>query len=208
MNDMVSVTQPRTDQINADTLISGPMTVTIKSVAIAGGTEQPVTMRLEQTPLFYRPCKSMSRLFVALWGPDAKEYVGRSLTLYRDSTVKWAGMEVGGIRISHMSHIDREHVMALTASKGSRKPFKVLPLRIDPTESREALQARTIELSSLLLAGAEAAAAKGTEAFDAFVKACTSPDKAALKNSGKGAELRAVAKAADSGAPTDTAEHF
>ena len=36
------------------------------------------------------------------------------LGLYRDPTVKWAGMEVGGIRISHMSHIETEKLMMLT----------------------------------------------------------------------------------------------
>jgi hypothetical protein len=70
----------------------------------------------------------MSRVLVAAWGADANKYVGRSLTLYRDPTVKWAGMEVGGIRISHMSHIERDMVMALTATKGQRKPFMVKPL--------------------------------------------------------------------------------
>jgi hypothetical protein len=70
----------------------------------------------------------MSRVLVQAWGPDAKAYIGRSLTLYRDPTVKWAGMEIGGIRISHMSHIDGAKQMMLTATKGSRKPFKVLPL--------------------------------------------------------------------------------
>jgi hypothetical protein len=70
----------------------------------------------------------MSRLLVAAWGPDAKEYVGRCMTLYRDPTVKWAGMEVGGIRISHLSHLDAAMTMALTATKGSRKPYTVKPL--------------------------------------------------------------------------------
>jgi len=134
MNDMSSVIEPKSDQINADTLLSGPVTVTIKDVRISGGQEQPVTIVLEETNLFYRPCKSMSRCLVAAWGPDASKYIGRSLTLYRDPTVKWAGMEVGGIRISHMSHIDGEKLMMLTATKGSRKPHKVKPLAVEREE--------------------------------------------------------------------------
>jgi hypothetical protein len=132
MNDMSSVIIPKSDQINADTLIAGPMTVTIKEVRINGGQEQPVTIVLEETPLFYRPCKSMSRCLVSAWGPDASKYTGRAMTLYRDPTVKWAGLEVGGIRISHLSHIDGEKQMMLTATKGSRKPHKVLPLKDAP----------------------------------------------------------------------------
>lgn len=195
MNDMTTVCAPRSDQINADTLIPGPMTVTIKEVIIHGGTEQPVSMRLEETPLFFRPCKSMSRCLVTLWGADAKQYTGRSLTLYRDPSVKWAGMEVGGIRISHMSHIDREHTMALTASKGNRKPFKVLPL---VAEQKSA--AITPELAD----AARTAAMQGEPAYDAFVKACSKADKQVLASSGVGVEMRTLAKA--SAPPTPSAE--
>lgn len=95
-------------------------------------------------------CKSMSRVLVAAWGPDAKTYVGRSLTLYRDPTVKWGGLEVGGIRISHMTRIDAAMTMALTATKGSRKPYTVKPLTA-PTDdglaaARQAIaNAQTLE---------------------------------------------------------------
>jgi hypothetical protein len=128
MNDMSQVIIPKSDQWNADDFIAGPATFTISEVRISPGSEQPVSIVLEGSDKFYRPCKSMSRVLVQAWGPDAKAYIGRSLTLYRDPTVKWAGMEIGGIRISHMSHIDGAKQMMLTATKGSRKPFKVLPL--------------------------------------------------------------------------------
>jgi len=128
MNDMSGVIVPRSDQWNADSFLAGPQTFTIREVKIKGGQEQPVSIYMEGSDLAYRPCKSMSRCLVAAWGPDASKYVGRSLTLYCDPTIKWGGMQVGGIRISHMSHIDREMVMALTATKGQRKPFMVKPM--------------------------------------------------------------------------------
>lgn len=130
MNDMSPVIVPKSDQISADDLITGPKTVTIREVKITPGTEQPVSMFLDEVDRAYRPCKSMSRVMVQAWGPDAKEYIGRSLTLYRDPEVKWGGMAVGGIRISHMSHIDGVKQMMLTATKGSRKPHKIMPLEI------------------------------------------------------------------------------
>jgi hypothetical protein len=129
--DMSEVIIPKSDQLNADSLVAGPMTVTIKAVEIRGGQEQPVSIVLDETDLMYRPCKSMSRVLVLGWGPDASKYVGRSLTLYRDEKVKWGGLEVGGIRISHMSDLDGPKTMMLTATKGSRKPHKVLPLVVD-----------------------------------------------------------------------------
>lgn len=128
--DMSQVIVPRSDQINADDFISGPRTVKIKGVSINPGTEQPVTIELEGSKP-WRPCKSMSRLLVAAWGPDAKEYAGRSVTLYCDPKVKWGGMEVGGIRVSHMSHIDSDLVLALTMTKCKKAPTRVKPLKAD-----------------------------------------------------------------------------
>ena len=128
MNDMTAVIVPKSDQVNADDLIAGPRTFTIEGVAINPGTEQPVNIKLVGEPRVWRPCKSMSRVLVAAWGPDAKVYSGRSLTLYRDPKVKWGGMEVGGIRVSHLSHIEREMLLQLTATKGKRAPHIVKPL--------------------------------------------------------------------------------
>ncbi len=128
MNDMTAIITPKSDQINADDLIAGPITITIRDVKIAAGTEQPVSIIFDGSDKVFRPCKSMSRVLVAAWGPDARQYVGRSVTLYRDAKVKWGGMEVGGIRISHLTDIEREMVMALTATKGKRTPYTVKPL--------------------------------------------------------------------------------
>ncbi|MGE8143087.1 hypothetical protein ACQKOE_14015 [Novosphingobium sp. NPDC080210] len=128
MNDMTAVIQPRSDQVNADDFIGGPKSYTIEAVHINPGSEQPVQIQLIGEPRVWRPCKSMSRVLVAAWGPDAKVYAGRSVTLYRDPKVKWGGMEVGGIRISHMSHIERDLMIQLTATKGKRAPHVVKPL--------------------------------------------------------------------------------
>jgi hypothetical protein len=129
MNDMRAVIIPKSDQINADDLLGGPITITITNVAIRPGTEQPVAISFEgDNGKPYRPCKSMCRVMVTCWGPDASKYVGRSMTLYCDPKILWGGMAVGGIRISHMTDIDAAHTMALTATKGSKKPFTVQPL--------------------------------------------------------------------------------
>jgi hypothetical protein len=129
MNDMSQVIIPKSDQINADDLIAGPLTIKIADVIITPGTEQPVTVRYDgDAGRPWKPCKSMSRVMVSIWGPDAKAYVGRSVTLYCDPTVKWGGMEVGGIRISHMSHMDRTTQLMLSVTKANRKPFTVRPM--------------------------------------------------------------------------------
>ena len=135
MNDMTAAIIPKSDQKNADDLIAGPITITVTEVTIRGGQEQPVSIHFQgDDGKPYKPCKSMSRVLVTAWGPDAKQYVGRSMTLYRDPTVTWAGMAVGGIRISHLSDIGEPMTMALTATKSSRKPFTVRPLVVVPPE--------------------------------------------------------------------------
>lgn len=174
MNDMTAAIVPKSDQLNADDLIAGEMTITIREVRIKGGQEQPVSIYYGDSDKPYKPCKSMSRVLVALWGPDAKVYTGRSLTLYRDPTVKWAGMDVGGIRISHMSHIESAHTMALTATKGSRKPFKVLPLETPKPTT-------VAEPSAALIEAGMSAAKQGTAALTAWWKALSADDKKAMK---------------------------
>jgi hypothetical protein len=141
MNDMRSVIIPKSDQINADNLLGGALTIKINRVEIRPGTEQPVSIYYDgDNNKPYKPCKSMARVMVTMWGADANEYIGRSMTLYCDPKVLWGGMAVGGIRISHMSDISEARTMALTATKGNKKPFTVKPLivEVQPTQPDKA----------------------------------------------------------------------
>lgn len=131
MIDLRGTIKPKSDQLNADDLIGGPITIRITGVTVGEG-EQPVAISYEgDGGKPYKPGKSMRRVLVNLWGPDGAVYMGRSLTLYRDEEVVFGGVAVGGIRISHMSHLQRETTMALTATKAKRKPFTVRPLVIE-----------------------------------------------------------------------------
>ena len=161
-NDMSQVIQPKSDQINADDLIGGPMDVTIEGVNIESKTEQPVSVRLKGMQKVYRPCKSMARVMVQAWGADASKYAGRSMTLYRDPKVKWGGLEVGGIRISHMSHIDAPLSLMLTQTRSQRAPFKV---QVMQAPSQDAPPPPAPDNATDL---ARAAAAKGKAAFTAW----------------------------------------
>lgn len=139
MIDLRGTIKPKSDQINADDLIGGPVTIRITGVSVAEG-EQPVSISFDgDGGKPFKPGKSMRRVLVNLWGPDGETYVGRSLTIYRDEQVIYGGVEVGGIRISHMSHLQRETTMALTATKAKRKPFTVRPLVVDKPADKAAL---------------------------------------------------------------------
>lgn len=128
---MLDTIVPKSDQLNADDLIGGTRTITLTKVHLTG-EEQPVALHFEgDNGKPYKPGKSMRRVLVQLWGPDANAYAGRSMTLFRDDKVMFGGVAVGGIRISHMTHIDRDITIALTTTRANRKPFTVRPLKVE-----------------------------------------------------------------------------
>jgi len=129
MSDLTTTIAPKSDRLNADDLIGVPSkTIKITNVSVVAG-DQPVSLGFEgDNGKPWYPCKSMRRVLVQVWGGDGNKYVGRRLTLHRDSTVRFGGLEVGGIRISHMSDIAEPITMALTATRAQRKPYTVHPL--------------------------------------------------------------------------------
>jgi hypothetical protein len=138
MNDMRPTIVPKSDQLNADDLLGRTMMITVTKVLINAEADQPVSIHYEgDNGKPFKICKSMRRVLVTVWGPDASKYAGRRMTLYRDDKVAFGGQAVGGIRISHMSDIDREVTMALTATRAQRKPFTVRPLNdtAEPTKA-------------------------------------------------------------------------
>ena len=123
---------PKSDQLNAEDLLSGPRTFTITEVR-QGSDEQPVNIHIAELPgRPFRPSKTVLRILVTAWGKDGDAYVGRRLTLFRDPEVRWAGQAVGGIRISHMSHIKAPLKLALTETRGKKVTHIVKPLASEP----------------------------------------------------------------------------
>ena len=135
--DLSQTIAPKSDQLNADDLIAGPRTIVVtRIVAQKGSADQPVAIYFEGDDCKpYKPCKSMRRVLVQLWGVDGARYAGRAMTLYRDPEVKFGGETVGGIRISHMSHIDGPKTLALTVARGKRSGYTVQPLKPTPKSS-------------------------------------------------------------------------
>jgi hypothetical protein len=128
--DVAAACAPKSDQLNTDDLINTTKTIKITAVK-AGNAEQKIIVNFEgDNGKPWKPCKSMIRVMRSLWGDTAATWVGHSLTLYNDPEVKYGGVKVGGIRISHATGIDKEVILALTATKGQRKPYQVKPLVI------------------------------------------------------------------------------
>lgn len=148
MSDMLPVIQPKCDELTGDDLIAGPRTITITAAKVQHGTERPVTLGFEgDGGKPFKPCKTMSKLLAFAWGPSSQEFIGKSLTVYRDPDVKWGGLKVGGVRISHMSHIERDFVVALTETRGVKKPVSIKMLVVDkslPKADKAAAGVRTL----------------------------------------------------------------
>lgn len=147
--DMSRYIEAKSDQLNADDLIGNSRTLTVTRVTGNDG-DQPISIHYEgDNGKPFKPCKTIRRVLMAVWGRYANEYVGRSMTVYRDDRVTFGGLEVGGIRISHMSHIDKEQTVVIMKSKGKKAGMKILPLTgprpVDFTidDARDALDAAT-----------------------------------------------------------------
>lgn len=117
---------PKSDQLNAEQLLGGPMTVTVTEVRLGSSEEQPVIVHYaNEGGRPFKPCKTMRKVLIHAWGPDGRQWVGRSMTLYNDPSVRFGGEDVGGIRISHMTDIERDVKVSLTSTRGKKAKYEI-----------------------------------------------------------------------------------
>lgn len=152
----------KSDQLNADDLMGGPITVTITGWKRGATKEQPVWLAIGDDRMPYSPCKTMRRVLAAEWGDRPADWVGRSMTLYRDANVMFGGVMVGGIRISHLSHMKQaESKHNLAVSKAKKSP--VIVRRLDTTEPKQPTSEVTSADLKALFARFRAAESDDTE---------------------------------------------
>jgi hypothetical protein len=72
----------------------------------------------------------MARAMVLAWSiTEEGQMVGRSVTVYRDPDVDFGDKKsIGGVRISHMSNLDKHITIMLTVSRGKKGQFTFQPL--------------------------------------------------------------------------------
>lgn len=150
--DFVEGTAPRSDQLNADDLLSGPVTVTVVCLRLTGDKKQPWAVELEQYPgKPFKPCLTMRRILRSAFSDDGQAWVGQQLTLYRDPDVPWGGDKVGGIRISAMSKLPDLNPFPVTLSHNKKGKVQLQPIKQQvaaPTEE----EAKYVEVVSAELA--------------------------------------------------------
>lgn len=132
MTTLAEALAPRSDQLNADDLIAGPRVLKITGARIAKDDRQvKIIINYEgDNGKPWKPCKTMGRAMVMAWAiTDEAQLIGKSVRVYRDPTVRFGDQgEIGGIRISHMSHIEKPVNVKLTVSQGKKGMFTFAPL--------------------------------------------------------------------------------
>lgn len=152
VEDLRGTIVPKSDQLNAEQLLGGPMTVTITDVRMGASEEQPVVVHYEgEAGRPYKPCKTMRKLLIHAWGADGRVWIGRSMTLYCDPDVKFGGEAVGGIRISHMSDIKGALQVSLTSTRGKKAKYRVERLAAAPAaaKARQAAPSKSAEAENV-----------------------------------------------------------
>lgn len=145
--DVTKAIEPKSDQLNADDLLTGSRTIRIREVKVSHGQEQPVWIYFDgDNNKPWKSSKTGTRTLAAIWGPDASKWIGLSCTIYCDPDVTWGGAKVGGIRVSHMEGLTAPRTLMLTKTRGKKgatviKPLEVVTTPPAPTINRAALQA-------------------------------------------------------------------
>lgn len=143
ISDLRDTIVPKSDQLNADQLLGGPITITVTNVK-RGTADQPIIVHYEgEGGRPFKPCKTVRKILVHAWGPDGNAWIGRRMTLYNRPDVKWGGEEVGGIRVSHLSHIPSAMEVSLAETRSVKKKSRIEKLveQSTPADSRARLEA-------------------------------------------------------------------
>lgn len=157
----------KSDQVNAIDLVMGSQTVTVLEVT-EGNAEQRVNI---VTDVFgpgrpFKPSKTVLRILAQAWGRETNHWVGHSMTIYRDPAVRWAGEEVGGIRVSALSHIDKPFTLNLPTSKGKHAKATVTPIATPkPRDWAAELELAGNDVDALYALGTAAKAAGASESI-------------------------------------------
>ncbi len=133
--DITDTLAPKSEQLDAVDLLSGPRVFTIKSVS-GGSTEQPVNVHLVEFDRPWRPGVSMRRVLATCWGVETSAWIGRRVELFCDPAVRFGSDAVGGTRISRLSHIDKTKKIPLLIARGKSATYTVEPLAEPTTDER------------------------------------------------------------------------
>lgn len=127
MADIRATLEAKSDQLNATDIMGIDLVIRIRAVNVTASKDQPVAVYFDgDNNRPWKPSKGMRRILAGAWGPETDHWIGRYAQLHFDPTVKYAGQEVGGIRVKALSDIDQRGLVFVQAiSKQKREPYHV-----------------------------------------------------------------------------------
>lgn len=173
----------KSDQLNAADL-AGTRIIKITDAVMADAQDQPVVLFFDgDTKRPWKPCKTMRRLLAMAWGEQV-DPVGRYVEIYTEPTVTWAGAEVGGIRVTGLSHIEKDKTFVIRVGRNKVMKFTVRKLggEAPAGDAKEEPPKPEIDAETLeLIARAKNEAEKGVQAYKGFLYSLPEEEKGKLR---------------------------
>ena len=126
----------KSDRMNYEDFITGPQSFTIERLGKKndqGNDRLLIFMKGRPDTPFWVP-KGMAKCLAnpSGWGnAPFSEWIGRSMTLFGEPTVVYGGKELGGVRISHISHIDAPYTTKISLRRGVRIDYEIQKMASD-----------------------------------------------------------------------------
>jgi len=135
MPDISETLEAKSDQLNAVDIMGVEPVIRVRDVKVVSG-DQPVHIYFDgDHGRPWKPSKGMRRVLAGAWGRMTEDWVGRYAQIYFESSVKYAGKEVGGIRIRALSDIDQRGLsFALRINQKQTEPYHVPLLQVKTQE--------------------------------------------------------------------------
>lgn len=131
--DLSGTIKAKSDQLNADDLVAGPLMIQVEGVTLTNDPKQPVHIHYvgcEGKP--FKPCLTVRRILIALWGLDGNQWAGKWMNLYIDQSVSFGNQKnIGGIRVDGMSHISSAATISLSVRRGMKQQFVIQPINLN-----------------------------------------------------------------------------
>ena len=128
--DLSGTIKAKSDQLNADDLIAGPIMIQVEGVTLNKDPKQPVHIYYygcESKP--FKPCLTVRRILIKLWGADGNQWANKWMNLYIDSSVSFGNQKnIGGIRVDAVSDIPSTASISLTVRRGMKQHFIIQPI--------------------------------------------------------------------------------
>lgn len=135
MANVSNAMKAKSDQLNYIDIGEGEILITIENVQVTNSDQQPVWVFYQDcNNRPYKPSKGMIRLMAGAWGEETDAWIGKSLKLFGDATVRFGKGEVGGLRIRAMSDIPQAGYTAFIQKNRSVRVKQTIPLLVIEVE--------------------------------------------------------------------------